>query len=219
MTVKNLSAAALRMTQLSYEHNDQPLFTDLNCTLNAGELLQITGPNGCGKTTLLRIVCGLLSPHNGIIYWRDRPLIHNRQAYLSELAYLAHRPAIKANLTVAENLAANKSLSKHSSNMTITAALQQIGLAAHQHKLARTLSAGLQRRLALAKLLVVSATLWILDEPFTALDRSGIALIETLLTQHLQQGGMVILTSHQPFSLNVTRQQQINLTHFNANEF
>lgn len=201
----------LNVNQLCYERNEQTLLNELCFNLHAGVALQVTGPNGCGKTSLLRILCGLLTPLAGTITWNSTSIAHCRDEYLAELIYLGHHPALKTGLTLHENLTLMSSMAKTRLNLSITDALQYVGLAEYENSFAQILSAGQQRRLTLAKLLLIKAKLWILDEPFTALDETGVALVEALLTQHIAQGGMAILTSHQAIELNTIKQKKLCL--------
>lgn len=187
----------LKIENLYYERNEIPLLQNINLQLAPGELLQIVGNNGAGKTTLLRILSGLLMPTSGEIYWRDKSIHEYRMEYADEILYIGHLNAIKSQLTVHDNLHLTHKVTQNA----ISTALKYLNLQHHEHRLACHLSAGQQRRLALAKLLTCSARLWILDEPLTALDKSGKILIEDLLKQHLSNNGVVILTSHQPLGI------------------
>lgn len=201
----------LRAQQISYSRSEIILFNNLSFALQAGELLQIAGPNGCGKTTLLRILCGLIAPSEGEIFWCNKSINQDRNAYLTTLIYLGHRVALKAGLTIYENLALVAAMANTQQMLSITDVLQQVGLIDQKNNFAHTLSAGQQRRVMLAKLLLIKTKLWILDEPFTALDQNGAALTELLLTTHVAQGGLAIITSHQPFELKNIKQQQLLL--------
>lgn len=206
----SLTTENLVVEQLQCIRDDRILFDDLNFSLSAGELLQIEGPNGSGKTTLLRILCGLTLPTNGIVYWQGQNIQTLKSQYRTHLAYVGHTGGIKADLTPIENLATAKALSTYPTNTALDTALEQVGLYGFEEVLTRTLSAGQQRRLAIARLLVTQAPLWILDEPLTALDKAAIALIERLLDQHVQEGGMVIVTSHQPIHCKTARTLLLN---------
>lgn len=201
----------LSANQLSYERDEQIVFTNINFHLKAGQLLQVAGANGSGKTTLLRLLTGLITPTQGEISWCGQPLASCRIDYQQNLFYLGHKPAVKGDLTPYENLNLLTALVKTKTNISLQDALTQVGLQEQANSFSHQLSAGQQRRLALAKLLIVSARLWIIDEPFTALDTLGVRLVEALITQHLQQGGMVILTSHQLYELPTIDQEKLIL--------
>lgn len=192
-----LSARGLRCIR-----GDRELFTDLSLSLRAGELLQIHGANGSGKTTLLRIICGLSLPDAGNIYWQDLSLAENRQRFLRNLHYLGHSTGIKLELSPLENLAFAAALHGAASRITLQQALDRVELFGFENEPARTLSAGQRRRIGLARLLISPARAWILDEPFTALDKSGIRILESLLHEHLENGGIVVLASHSPVNLH-----------------
>jgi heme exporter protein A len=201
----------LHVNQLYFERNDQCLLRDVNFTVHGGEVLQIAGTNGSGKTTLLRLLCGLLTPTSGTIQWCDQSINHSRAEYLSELIYCGHQAAVKNELTVYENLILFSALTKAPQKNSIEQALITVGLIEQQNHLAQILSAGQRRRLALAKLLLFKTKLWVLDEPFTALDQAGVALVESLLEQHVAQQGLAIITSHQALTLKNIKQQKLFL--------
>lgn len=187
---------------VSCERNERWLFQNLSFSVAAGQILQIIGPNGSGKTSLLKILTGLMPLNAGEILWQQRNIAEQRLAYFDQLLYIGHLSGITGALTATENLNFYKqALAGQQTAIDTKTALQQIGLAAYIDAPAATLSAGQQRRISLARLLFSTARLWILDEPLTALDQQGVALIQTLLTRHLQQQGLVVLTSHQPLHL------------------
>ena len=186
----------LNIKHLQCIRDDRVLFDDLNFSLDSGHLIQIEGRNGSGKTSLLRILCGLTLPTEGTVYWNNEDIQETQSSYWASLAYIGHHPAVKAELTPLENLAMARALSIKPNSISLLEALDKVGLYGFEDVPARTLSAGQQRRVALARLLVNEAKLWILDEPFTALDKAAIRMIETLLDEHARQGGMAVLTSH-----------------------
>lgn len=160
--------------------------------------MQIAGPNGCGKTTLLRILCGLVLPTEGAVYWCGEPIDKTRQSLHASLCYLGYAGGVKLELTPRENLSFFLNLHSRRSEITTDDALERVGLYAFEDVPAYALSAGQRRRVSLARLLVTGAPLWILDEPLTALDVEGTALAEHLLQEHVSQGGLLVFTTHQP---------------------
>lgn len=192
----------LAARQLAFERNDRPLFRQLDFAIERGEVLQIEGRNGCGKTTLLRVLCGLSQPSEGELLWNGSNVREVLPEYLGELAYVGHLAGLKEDLTPYENLEAAAAIGR-GAGLEPLAALDRVALpAGHEEVSVRTLSAGQRRRVALARLLVSGATLWIADEPFTALDRQGRQLVEELLSEHAAAGGMAVLTTHHAVELD-----------------
>ncbi|HUH39061.1 MAG TPA: cytochrome c biogenesis heme-transporting ATPase CcmA [Spongiibacteraceae bacterium] len=190
----------LEALELSLEHDERLLFEALSFRVAAGELLLVEGPNGSGKTSLLRFLAGLSSRSTGLLRWNGAPLDRVRPAFNAELRYLGHAAGIKALLSPRENLRFSARL-LGADEAGIDAALARVGLAGFEDLACHQLSAGQQRRVALAKLFLGDSRLWILDEPFTAIDKRGVAEIETWLDDHLARGGSAIVTTHQALSL------------------
>jgi heme exporter protein A len=193
------------------ERDDRALFRGVHFSLAAGEILQVVGHNGCGKTTLLRSLSGLSSYATGDVYWRGRPLSESLQEFRSEVLFHGHQAGVKHLLTPSENLRwfVDVFCGGHGD---IDAALADVGLYGYEDVPCGNLSAGQLRRVALARLLLSKALLWVLDEPFTAIDVHGIAMLQGLLQKHLQDGGAVLLTSHQ--SIDVPQVRSLNLEAF-----
>jgi len=175
---------------------DKHLLRGVSFTLRAGELLQIIGPNGVGKSTLLRAVCRLLPMEEGELFWSGESLRQDAPEFASQLAYLAHSNALKADLTAIENLRFELALRRDLSNEQAVGALSLLGIAHCAQLPVRVLSAGQRRRLSLARVLLCEAAMWILDEPTTNLDSAGIQLIEQLMSQHLARGGAILTAAH-----------------------
>ena len=188
----------LAASQLSCIRGTQALFSDLSLQLSAGQWLYLQGENGAGKTSLLRILAGLALPAEGTVTWQGHPISQQRSAYHADMLYLGHHASLKEDLTLTENLRGLMAMDGlEVTDAAIRDALTRMGLGKRQHLPARVLSAGQKRRGLLARLLLRPAKLWILDEPFNALDINVIADLQACLKAHLQQGGMVVLTSHQ----------------------
>jgi heme exporter protein A len=180
------------------------LFENLSFAVPGGTLLRITGANGAGKTSLLRILCGLLLPSGGEVLWRDAPIRQQREDYWRELRYIGHLPGVKDEFTAEENLMFAAALS----GIDITAgaardALDRLGLVKFAHLPVRMLSQGQRRRVALARLALPdsNAALWVLDEPLAALDTDAMDRVLSLIDTRLAAGAVVVMTSHQPFSV------------------
>jgi len=199
-----LSEALLEVSDLLCERDDRLLFQGLSFSVTSGDVVQIEGPNGSGKTSLLRILCGLSDHFEGAISWRQQPIGKVRQAFYAELLYQGHQAGIKSVLTAQENLQWSGVLHEDISIEQINAALAKVGLQGFEDVPCYSLSAGQQRRVGLARLFLTAAPLWILDEPFTAIDKSGVAELEKVIAQHALNGGSVILTTHHELHLDVS---------------
>jgi heme exporter protein A len=199
----------LQGINLSCIRDDRLLFNSLTFELASGQVLLLEGRNGSGKTSLLRILCGFREPDSGEVLWCGETI--NSSRYYADMAYVGHLDGIKKELTVGENLMVSLALSQ-TGHYSILQALTRVNLAGYEDTPVQALSAGQKRRLSLARLLVTRNYLWILDEPFTALDKQGIALIETLMTEHCANGGLIVLTSHHEINLHDVNVQRICLT-------
>jgi heme exporter protein A len=190
------AAPLLDVRSLHVWRGEKHLLRGVSFTLRAGELLHVTGPNGVGKSTLLRAVCGLIPLEEGQISWTGKVLNHRDDAFDAQLAYLAHTNALKADLTAEENLRFEMSLRRKLDGDEISQALSSVNITHCAQLPMRVLSAGQRRRLALARVLLCKATLWILDEPTTNLDTAGVSLVEGLMDAHLKSGGAIITAAH-----------------------
>ncbi len=188
----------LAARNLSCVRGTQTLFTDLSLQLDAGQWLYLQGENGAGKTSLLRILAGLALPAAGSVHWQAQPISNQRSEYHADMLYLGHHASLKEDLTLTENLRSLIAMDGLKvSDAAIQDALTRMGLAKRQHLPARVLSAGQKRRGLLVRLLLRPAKLWLLDEPFNALDANAIVDLQECLKAHLKDGGMIVLTSHQ----------------------
>lgn len=196
----------LSASNLSCIRGDRTLFNGICFALQSGQWLQIEGENGVGKTSLLRIVCGLLTPDSGEVCWNSRQIRDTGDEYRAQLLYLGHTAAIKDDLTLLENLQLGATFGGQSlTTGDAINALRQLGQKGSENLMARHLSHGQKRRVALARLVLNRATLWILDEPFVALDSEAVRTVCSLLEAHLDGGGMMILTSHQAVAIDRER--------------
>ncbi len=192
----------LSATQLACSRGERLLFKDLSFVLPPGGWLQVSGTNGAGKTTLLRALVGLSEPDHGQVCWGGVSTAANADEYKRSLLYLGHQAAVKDELTPLENLRLGNELDGlRLAEPDALSALKRMGLNGRGNLPTRWLSAGQKRRVLLARLLVRPATLWVLDEPFAALDTTAVALVGELIQAHLSAGGMAVLTSHQPVPL------------------
>jgi heme exporter protein A len=203
----------LEALNLSCVRGTRLLFKGLNFSATAGELIELRGENGSGKTSLLRILSGLATPAAGEVRWQGKNIRSLGEDYSGAVAYLAHQNAVKDELTAIENLRiANGVAGNALSKPQAEAALERVGLRRQQNLPVRVLSAGQRRRLALARLLTSNAALWILDEVLTSLDDSAIKLSRQFIGEHLTKGGIAIVATHQELNLSVDRMQRINLS-------
>jgi heme exporter protein A len=203
----------LEVSNLACSRGDHPLFSGLSFSLSAGELMQVKGPNGSGKTSLLRTLCGFLRPDEGEIRWEGQNVRELDEEYFAHLVYLGHHNAIKDELNALENLRISAGLSGiELSNTEAIAALRRMGLRGRETLPVRVLSQGQRRRVALARLLIGDAPLWVLDEPLTALDVGAVALIQELIGEHLARDGMVIFTTHQPLAVDGVETRGLDLS-------
>ncbi len=189
----------LEAHNLACIRDDRALFTGLNLRVSPGDMLQVEGSNGAGKTSLLRLLAGLAQPAAGVVSWKNLPIDRDRGLYHRDLLYLGHQAGIKMSLTPFENVAFfQAAVGADRDDHAIWQALEQVGLLGYEELPTADLSAGQQRRVALARLWLSTAALWILDEPLTAIDKAGIADVMALFSRHCAAGGMVVLTTHQP---------------------
>ena len=195
-----LTSPLLETVALACERDWRMLFERLDLRLGAGEMLQVVGPNGSGKTSLLRLLCGLMQPTAGQVRLNGRPLEEQRGELARNLLWIGHAAGIKGLLTAEENLAWLCALHQPADKTAIWRALEAVGLRGFEDVPCHTLSAGQQRRVALARLYLEAPPLWILDEPFTALDKQGVAQLEEHLARHCEDGGLVVLTTHHTLS-------------------
>lgn len=203
----------LDIEQLACQRGDKILFTDLNLTFKLGDFVQIEGHNGIGKTSLLRILAGLALPLSGKVRWNSCEIGADREGYYDNLLYLGHQSGVKPELTAWENLHFYQQVSASKQGDDILwQALEMVGLLGREDLPASQLSAGQQKRIALARLWLSTAPLWILDEPFNAIDKSGVGVLTRHFEQHAEQGGIVILTSHQ--DVPSQRLQKVRLDQF-----
>ena len=189
---------SLAVANLSAIRGERLLFSDLNFELQPGQSLRISGANGSGKTTLLRMLAGLTAPAQGAVLWNRENILQCREAFQSQMAYSGHQFGLSPDLTTLENL--RYLIPNPPGNDKLIEILARLGLKASEQLPARYLSQGQRRRLILARLLAMQVSCWILDEPLAALDSAGIALVEQICADHIEAGGILIITSHQKLS-------------------
>ena len=205
-------SARLQADNLQCIRDDRTLFSGLGFSIDPGEALVLEGRNGSGKTTLLRTLCGIRLPDDGQIRWEGEDIFKLGPEYHEHIAYLGHKDGNKLDLTPVENLKMARGLNKARTDVSLEQALDQVGLFGFEEVPTRNLSAGQQRRLAIARLLVAESSLWILDEPFTSLDRQGIEHMEDLFDRHLANGGMAAMTTHHRTNFQHAKVHRINLS-------
>jgi len=202
----------LEAFHLECVRGNRTIFRDVSFAVRPGDCFRLTGHNGSGKTSLLRMLCGLLPPASGTIRWHGTGIEILREEYFSAIAYVGHRPGIKDELTAMENLQVSSGMSGiEISRKTAGSALERMGLGHRMYLPARFLSEGERRRVALARLAVGRSSLWLLDEVMTSLDRIAVETIHHLIEDHLAAGGMAIIATHQELKLTSGRSQGIEL--------
>ncbi|MBU2955279.1 cytochrome c biogenesis heme-transporting ATPase CcmA [Marinobacter sp. F3R08] len=196
-----MSEPLLQAIDLQCERDERILFRDLSFSILPGTVTRVEGPNGSGKTTLLRMLAGLNDAWSGDLLWFGKPRSAHREEFLRNTLYLGHRAGIKPLLTPLENLQALTAGRRPLPDPVLRQALGGTGLAGFEDVPCRNLSAGQQRRVALARLLIADEPLWLLDEVFTAIDAGGVSAIENLLQQRAAEGGSVVVTTHHDLRL------------------
>jgi len=206
------SALSLRFSKLGCIKGGRQLFSDIDCEVKAGQWLYVTGANGVGKTSLLRMVCGLASVESGSILWNGTPIHKQADNYRQALCYLGHLNALQESMTVDENLRFTSALAGLApARAQRQEVLTKFGLRGRSQQLVRHLSQGQKRRVALSRLVLSPSRLWVLDEPYVAMDEAGIQLLADLIGSHLEQGGMAVLTSHQKVAIRNIPSQLLEL--------
>lgn len=202
----------LAADHLSCQRGQRTLFSDLNFALEPGWLLHVRGANGSGKTSLLRLVAGLTLPAAGKVRWNGHAINADAEGYRGSLFYLGHAPALKDDFSAVENLClASRLAGEHIDEELACETLGRWGLKGRTHLPCRSLSQGQRRRVGLARLALTTRPLWLLDEPLASLDAEATALLESLLEGHLAQGGLALLTTHQPITTPATRTRELQL--------
>jgi heme exporter protein A len=203
----------IEAVDLTCERGERLLFSRLSFSAEHRTLLRIAGPNGTGKTSLLRIMCGLLEPTSGEVRWKGGNIRRLREEYWKDLVYIGHLNGVKDDLTVRENLRVSVGVAgRDAREDELARALEAVGLTGFEDSMARFLSQGQRRRVALARLYVSETVpLWILDEPFTALDVRGVANLSALIARHTEGGGTVVLTTHQEVPVDAARRKRVDL--------
>jgi heme exporter protein A len=198
----SITSVGLKAEQVHVWRGDRHVLQGVNAEVSRGELLHVSGPNGAGKTTLLRVMSGLLRPEHGEVTWLGQPIAQYRHEYQAALAFASHEPALKGDLTALENLRFAVGLKRRTTREELRAALDRTGVAACADLPARVLSAGQRRRVALARVLAMSASLWLLDEPYANLDAAGADLVSGLLQAHVEAGGIALVVAHRDLALH-----------------
>lgn len=216
-SIKDSSSSAgqekplLEGLDLELWRGDRRLFTDVSLSVHEGELLHITGPNGCGKTSLLRVLCGMTLAETGTVTWRGQPVNRNRTDFHAEMSYVGHRESLKADLSAFENLSFDLGLRREAGKAVVREVLEEVGLTKAADVPSRGLSAGQKRRVSIARCLASRAKLWILDEPYTNLDVAGREFVDEMMTRHLADKGLVLLVAHQSHGVAGQRVRQMEM--------
>lgn len=204
--------ATLTFSKLACSKGGRLLFKDVDCTLAAGHWLYIAGANGVGKTSLLRMVCGLAPVESGQILWNHTPIGAQHDSFRQDLCYLGHLNALQESMSVQENLMFTSALGGIALDVQkAKSVLERFGLRGRSQQLVRHLSQGQKRRVALSRLALSTARLWVLDEPYVAMDEAGIQMLSDLIATHLDHGGLAVLTSHQRVPVGTHTAQLLEL--------
>jgi heme exporter protein A len=210
--VPETAGPALEAEDLQLWRGTRHVLRGLSFRAESGESLHVRGPNGAGKTSLLRTLAGFLWPESGRLLWNGTDVHRDRDGFAADLAYLGHDNALKSDLTALENLRYSTGLRHPTTNASLIAALEQLDIGATRDLPARVLSAGQRRRVALARVMLARARLWLLDEPFTNLDVEGVAALSGVVARHVADGGIAILTAHAELVLPGTVLRRLELT-------
>lgn len=205
-------SSGLSASDIHVWRGDRAVLRGVSLRAGPGAIVHVQGPNGSGKTTLMRVLAGLSPPELGEVRWNDVPIRSQRDEFGSRTTYLGHSAALKGDLTAVENLCFGAGLKRRITPDDVAGALGRVGLGEQALLMARVLSAGQCRRLALARVLLDRTVLWLLDEPFTNLDSDGSQLLAQVLTEHADGGGIVVLASHQPVPVDPARVRTERLT-------
>ncbi|MBP4132230.1 cytochrome c biogenesis heme-transporting ATPase CcmA [Gallibacterium anatis] len=209
----------LQVNHLSCQRGERILFNDVNLCFQSGDFVQIEGHNGVGKTTLLRALSGLSRPREGQVLWNNEPIFQQQEEFNQNLLFLGHHSGTKPELSAWENLRFfQKTTNSRQQVEVLWETLQVVGLLGYEDIPANQLSAGQQKRVALARLWLSTAPLWILDEPFNAIDKRGVQVLTNLFEFHINQGGIVIITSHQDVPSRLVQKVQLEKYKFIESE-
>ncbi|MBP9148678.1 MAG: cytochrome c biogenesis heme-transporting ATPase CcmA [Rhodoferax sp.] len=206
------TSPSLTLSKLGCIKGGRQLFKDVDCSLHAGHWLYVAGANGVGKTSLLRMLCGLAPIEAGDILWNQQSIQSQRETYRQDLCYLGHLNALQESMSVQENLLFTSALGGVAvDQQQMLEVLARFGLRGRSQQLVRHLSQGQKRRVALSRLVLSQARLWVLDEPYVAMDEGGIRMLAELISSHLDGGGLVVLTSHQKVAVGKHTAQMLEL--------